>query len=165
MEEHLGAQNLEHAQTHRPIKYPVRHDASWLPLILEKYQLFHLVYQAYRNISRTVKQYLYGDSLREQYFILELRNQFKLPYYCQTPVELIKDGAVSHYSLRKEDSPTKSTEITNCWVITIIPLSSSPTNFPINTFASIMRRLRPKRREKRLSTKSSRRKLSILLSI
>jgi len=96
MEEQLVTKNLEHAQTHRPIKYSVRHDAPWLSLLLEKYQLFDLVYQSYRNISRTVKQYLYGDSIREQYFILELRNQFKLPYYCQTPVELIKDGAVTH---------------------------------------------------------------------
>ncbi len=42
----------------------------------------NLVVQAYRNISRTCKQYLYGDSNAEQFLILELRNQFKLPFYC-----------------------------------------------------------------------------------
>ena len=50
--------------------------------------------QAYRNLSRSLKQYFYGDRDAENFLILELRNQFKLPTYCQTPLELLKDGAV-----------------------------------------------------------------------
>jgi len=59
---------------------------------------FLRIVQAYRNISRTCKQYLYGNSKAEQFLILELRNQFKMPFYCQTPVELIKDGAERRFA-------------------------------------------------------------------
>ena len=66
MEEQLGTQNLKHAQTHRPIHHSVRHEQRWIVTLLpQMYQLLHLVYQAYRNISRTVKQYLYGDKNAE----------------------------------------------------------------------------------------------------
>ena len=71
------------------------------------------VVQAYRNISRTCKQYLYGDTNAEQFLILELRNQFKLPFYCETPVELIKDGAVPIQSPRNAGSPTRSIATTS----------------------------------------------------
>ena len=98
MEEQLGTQNLEHAQGHQRRQHSVHHQQIWPPLLLEKYQLTYAVVQAYRNMSRTCKQYLYGNSAAEQLFILELRNQFKLPFYCNTPVELIKDGAVLSYS-------------------------------------------------------------------
>jgi hypothetical protein len=94
LEEQLGTQNSQYAQAHQLTQHPIRHHASRFQFLLEKYQLPHSVVQAYRNISRTCKRYLYGNSTAEQFLILELRNQFKLPFYCQTPVELIKDGAV-----------------------------------------------------------------------
>ena len=56
--------------------------------------------QSYRNYSRVVKQYLYGDKMAEEVMIMELRSIFRIPYTCETPVELIKYGPVSFDSLR-----------------------------------------------------------------
>ena len=53
-----------------------------------------LVTQAYRNYSRICKQYLYGDKQAEEIMIMELRSIFRIPYTCETPVELIKHGPV-----------------------------------------------------------------------
>ena len=111
MEEQLGTQNLEYAQGHQLRQHTIHNQQIRPSLLLEKYQLINAVVQAYRNISRTCKQYLYGNSAAEQLFILELRNQFKLPFYCNTPVELIKDGAVHSYLLRKEEWLTKLIEM------------------------------------------------------
>jgi len=111
MEEQLGAQNLKHAQGYQRRQHTIHHQQIRPPLFLEKYQLTYTVVQAYRNISRTCKQYLYGNSAAEQLFILELRNQFKLPFYCNTPVELIKDGAVLLHLFRKEEWLIRLTEM------------------------------------------------------
>jgi len=70
MEEQLGAQNFEHAQGYQRRQHPIHHLSLRPPLLLEKYQLYHSVVQAYRNISRTFKQYLYGNSAAEQLLIL-----------------------------------------------------------------------------------------------
>lgn len=107
-----------------------------------------LVVQAYRNISRTCKQYLYGDSNAEQFLILELRNQFKLPFYCETPVELIKDGAVHTPLFSKEDLLIKSIEIMNYSVITITLFNSLLMNFKINTLEGKTKLSRLMRKEK-----------------
>ena len=53
--------------------------------------------QSYRNYSRILKQYCYGDSRFEQLIILELRNIFRVPFECETPVELIKHGGVFYF--------------------------------------------------------------------
>jgi len=54
------------------------------------------VVQSYRNYSRICKQYLYGDSKAEQVLLMELRNIFRIPFECETPVELIKHGGVNN---------------------------------------------------------------------
>ena len=48
--------------------------------------------QSYRNYSRTCKQYFYGDKQMEHALQMELRAAFKIPFRCETPVELIKHG-------------------------------------------------------------------------
>lgn len=61
------------------------------------------MYQSYRNYSRICRQYFYGDKHLEQTLTMTLRNAFKLPLVCQTPVELIKHGAVNKLLYSKED--------------------------------------------------------------
>lgn len=51
-----------------------------------------LVVQSYRNYSRTIKQYLYGNKENEEMLIMELRNQFRIPFTCYTPCAEIKHG-------------------------------------------------------------------------
>ena len=128
VEEQLGTQDPKHAQTHQLRKHPVRGHAQRLPLLPEKYQLLHSVVQAYRNISRTCRQYFYGNTELEHFFLLELRNQFKLPFYCQTPVELIKDGPVTIKTFRNADLPIKSIGTTNSSATTTTPSNCIPTN-------------------------------------
>lgn len=45
--------------------------------------------QNYRNISRNVKPYFYGDKNLEQKFILYLKKYFRIPMTCETPVKLM----------------------------------------------------------------------------
>ena len=47
-------------------------------------------YQLYRNISRKLKQYLYGNKKAEEHVMLILREHFKIPYTCETPIHLIQ---------------------------------------------------------------------------
>ena len=47
-------------------------------------------HQLYRNISRKMKQYLYGNKKAEEHVILSLREHFKIPYTCETPIHLIQ---------------------------------------------------------------------------
>jgi len=62
------------------------------------------VVQSYRNYSRICKQYLYGDSKAEQVLLMELRNIFRIPFECETPVQLIKHGGVINKIIfRKEE--------------------------------------------------------------
>lgn len=79
---------------------------------LRSISFFYVVHQSYRNYSRTIKQYLHGDKKFEEILILELRQMFKIPYTCQTPVELIKYGAVTKMIFRNEEWPINLTEIT-----------------------------------------------------
>ena len=123
MEEHLGAEDPEHAEADQLCEHAVRDLPVRPPLLPPQYSSPHPVVQAYRNISRTTRQYFYGDQNAEQFLILELRNQFKLPYYCQTPVELIKDGAVPLAPLRNAASLTRSTATTNFSATTTTPSS------------------------------------------
>lgn len=55
----------------------------------------NLVVQSYRNYSRICKQYTYGDKKLEHVLQMELRNAFRIPFTCTTPVELVKYGAVN----------------------------------------------------------------------
>ena len=40
----------------------------------------------YRNISRAAKQFLMGDTIREQNFIVTLKNFYKIPSYYKSPI-------------------------------------------------------------------------------
>ena len=48
--------------------------------------------QNYRNISRHVKSFLYGDELLEQEFILKLKKFFRIPMTTKVPVDQIVHG-------------------------------------------------------------------------
>lgn len=54
-----------------------------------------VVTQSYRNYSRIMKQYLYGDKRAEETVILEIRNQFKIPLVSECHTDEIKHGGVS----------------------------------------------------------------------
>ncbi len=41
-----------------------------------------IVVQSYRNYSRILKQFSYGDTRFDQLAILELRNLFRIPFEC-----------------------------------------------------------------------------------
>ena len=82
LEEQLGTPHPEHAQAHQPHHHSVRHDALRPSLLPQEYPYYHTVYQSYRNLSRTLKQYFYGDRDAENFLVLELRNQFHMPYKC-----------------------------------------------------------------------------------
>ena len=72
------------------------------------------VVQSYRNYSRILRQYLHGDSKAYNILQMELRTAFHIPFTCETPVELIKHGAViNKLSLRKGGWPTSWIETTS----------------------------------------------------
>ena len=48
--------------------------------------------QLYRNISRTCKQYFYGDKRLEELFQLGLRSLFHIPFYSECLTDQIKHG-------------------------------------------------------------------------
>ncbi len=54
--------------------------------------------QNYRNISRHVRKYFYGDKLMERSFLIGLKKFFRIPLTCQTPVHLIKTGWRKRFS-------------------------------------------------------------------
>lgn len=155
LEEQLGTQDSQHAQGHQPRQHSIRHHEKRLPLLPEKYQLIHSVVQAYRNISRTCRQYFYGNTELEHFFLLELRNQFKLPFYCQTPVELIKDGAVKMVSFRNADLLIRLTEITSCSVTTTTLTSCTPTRWSTKIFENKIKTQLLTKKVKRPSIRST----------
>jgi hypothetical protein len=53
-----------------------------------------VVVQSYRNYSRIVKQFIYGDKLLEQALQMELRVAFRIPFNVSTPVHLVQFGCV-----------------------------------------------------------------------
>jgi len=50
------------------------------------------MYQSYRNMSRTSKQYFYGDEKVEQMYLEYLRYLFHIPKNSETPCHLLKHG-------------------------------------------------------------------------
>lgn len=102
--------------------------------------------QSYRNISRVCKQYFYGDKELEQLFLFELRNFFKIPFTCETPVHLLKYGGVTLLLFRKGGWRISLTETTSCVLTTNIHFNSSPTNYTIDTFKNSIRRLKTTKR-------------------
>lgn len=134
---------------------------------------FISVVQAYRNYSRVYKQYLYGDKKLEQAVQIELRSIFHLPFNCQTPVELIKQGGVKVILFRKKDSLTNWTGIWSWWLITIILSNFMLTNF--RTTQSEDRMSKPSRKSKarpqeqkpsnKLSPRSYRRRQATCLKV
>lgn len=53
---------------------------------------FLRAHQLYRNMSRTCKQYLYGDKHMEERFTVALKNWFTVPLTSETPTHLLKYG-------------------------------------------------------------------------
>ena len=95
MEEQLGTQGAQHASRFSPLWNIIPNMSLWSSLILKKYlYLTNSVVQSYRNYSRIVKQYLYGNKEQEEIMQMALRSAFLIPFKCETPVELVKHSAV-----------------------------------------------------------------------
>ena len=72
---------------------PLSPDTTFALQIRQDHFSYIRIIQAYRNISRKCKQYLYGDKEAEQSFILFLQDYFTRPLKGETPLHLIKYGA------------------------------------------------------------------------
>ncbi len=53
--------------------------------------------QLYRSISRKVKQYLYGNKEVEEHVLNVIRQHFKIPFLCDTPINLITSEPIRRF--------------------------------------------------------------------
>lgn len=109
----------------------------------------NIVYQSYRNYSRICRQYFYGDKHMEQALTLELRHAFRIPYECETPVDLIKHGAVTYPLWRKEEWLINSIDSMNFFLIIITPYSCKLMNFKMLESEQKTKSTRPKKEERK----------------
>lgn len=77
---------------------PLAPDTTFAMQIRQDHYSYVRITQAYRNISRKCKQYLYGDKHAEQAFILFLQYMFRRPLNGETPLHLLKYGAVRRFA-------------------------------------------------------------------
>ena len=77
---------------------PLAPDTTFALQIRQDHFSYIRITQAYRNISRKCKQYLYGDKEAEQCFILFLQDHFTRPLKGETPLHLIKYGAARRFA-------------------------------------------------------------------
>ena len=54
-------------------------------------------HQLYRNLSRKLRQFLYGNKKAEEHVLLILREHFKLPFNCETPIHLIQNEPLRRF--------------------------------------------------------------------
>ena len=77
---------------------PLGPDTTFALQIRQDHFSYVRITQAYRNISRKCKQFLYGDKEAEQSLILFLQDLFTRPLKGETPLHLIKYGAARRFA-------------------------------------------------------------------
>lgn len=77
---------------------PLGPETTYALQIRQDYFSYIRIIQAYRNISRKSKQYLYGDKEAQQSLILFLQYQFRRPLNGETPLHLLKYGAARRFA-------------------------------------------------------------------